>query len=414
MHSATKCPCDELKYNVSLVTHTRTGSSTRVVPRNIMKTTAENYRRKMFPLEEKIHMASILLENAKPIVIVSFFGNYFDNPYPTWRGYTIIELPLWKSGWLPQCEIDYNSNLKAGIAKHNIDKVVKPVEEYRRVDFNKKQLKVCPEIGKLKATWFGHSSVLLQFSNGLNCFVDPVFSERCSPVQYVGPARNTKVPMGIESLEKEGIVIHLVLVSHDHYDHLDKNTIAEFKQHFPKAEFIIPTNTTDDIKSDKCHELSWWQHIDFPRFQAKVTAVPAQHWTQRNAFDKQKALWSGYVIECAGTSCYFAGDTGYCQAFTDIGRLFPELTLALIPIGAYLPRWFMGPQHISPEEAVQVFQDLGCKNALGIHWLTFDLADDRATDPVKELEYFKLKIKENKADADKFIVTAIGVTKEYE
>lgn len=117
------------------------------------------------------------------------------------------------------------------------------------------------------------------------------------------------------------------------------------------------------------------------------------------------------MIECGETSVYFAGDTGYCQAFTDIGKQFPEITLALIPIGAYLPRWFMGPQHINPEEAVQVFRDLGCKNALGIHWLTFDLADDRGTEPVKELEYFKLK---RQVDSERFIVTSIGNTRQYE
>lgn len=375
---------------------------------------AENYRFKFLPLDIKLKQASDELEYTKPISTTSCYGKEFDNPYLTWRKYNKRELPIWKLGWIPQNEREYNEKINAGMEKYKdkIDCAVKSVEEYRTLNFDVKQLKICPVKGELKATWFGHSSVFLQFPNGLNCLVDPVFSKRCSPIKFLGPVRNTKVPMEISSMKQHGIEIHLVLISHNHYDHLDKTTIPEIQRNYPNARFIIPKKTSADIVSNNCNELTWWESIELnvSQCQAKITAVPAQHWSQRTMLDKNKSLWAGYVIECQGVSCYFAGDTGYCQAFKDIGQKFPEITLALIPIGAYLPRWFMGPQHVSPEEAVQVFRDLGCKNALGIHWLTFDLADDRGVQPVRELEYFKLK---NQVDSDRFIVTSIGTTKEY-
>lgn len=406
---------------IKLKNNTESKSLEQTSPTNHAKTkpTSELFRLRMYPLQEKLVQLMSDPVDARPLIEHSLGRKKFNNPYTTWRSYNITELPRWKLGWLPNDERAYNEELAAGIEAHQIDSLVKPEEYYHPKSCDSNQYKEPPMSGSVKATWLGHASVLIQFANGLNCLVDPVFSKRSSPSQWVGPSRNTSTPLTIKTLKRKGIDIHVVLISHNHHDHLDKNTIAEIRKYFPETQFVVPLETSRDIKAKRCTELNWWEDETFVinGMEVKISAVPAQHWTQRSAFDERKSLWAGYVIESANASCYFVGDTGYCRAFKDIGRKFPDITLALIPIGAYLPRWFMNPQHISPEEAVQVFKDLGCKNALGIHWLTFDLADDRGVGPVKELEYFKKMVKladsDSTNDIDKFVVTPIGVTQEY-
>lgn len=377
---------------------------------------SERYRLNLFPLKDKIALGDTDQINAEPIIKADRITGTkrFDNSYCTWRSYNKRELPLWKLGYIPQTEKDYNTELKAGILKLGIQDQVKPEDYVNTGAFDIENLKKKPADGSVQATWLGHASVLIQFSNGVNCLVDPMFSKRSSPVQFIGPKRNIKAPLTVKYLKDKGIQIHVVLISHNHHDHLDKGSIAQLKKHFPDVQFIVPLKTSHSIctkNETKIQELNWWQDITLTieNMPVTITAVPAQHWTQRNAIDERKSLWAGYVIKSADAKCYFAGDSGYCRAFKDIGKKFPEITLALIPIGAYLPRWFMNPQHISPEEAVQVFNDLGCKNALGIHWGTFDLADDRNVEPVQELEYFK----KTTDSADGFIVTPIGETREY-
>lgn len=389
---------------------------------------SENFRRKMYPLSDKLEHIKTDSKDTLPLSESKYLGSQkYNNPYCTWRPYKLTELPLWKAGWLPESEQEYNQKISEGIKQHNIEKSMDFKKFEVPKDFKQKEfdeLKQISDVGSLKATWLGHASVLIQFSNGINCLVDPLFSRRCSPVQFSGPKRNINAPVTVKNLKENGVDIHVVCISHNHHDHLDKNTIADLKKYFPEIQFIVPKNTKKKIGSKHCTELTWWQstNLVIKHEEVKITAVPAQHWTQRNAIDERKSLWAGYVIESADASCYFVGDSGYCRAFQDIGERFPNITLALIPIGAYKPRWFMNPQHMSPEEAVQVFRDLGCRNALGIHWLTFDLADDRGVEPVKELELFKIKAKlgsenlattEEAARIDRFVVTSVGETKSY-
>merc|ERR1712170_210578 len=167
---------------------------------------SNDYRLKSYSISAKIRSFTEDLEYAKPVVEKSCFRNRkprYNNPYPTWRGYQKRELFLWKIGWLPQSEHDYNSREKGSIKRNEIDKLVRSLDDYKssQPSVDIESLKTKPIRGKIKATWLGHSSVLVQFSCGINCLIDPIFSQRCSPVQLVGPLRNTKVPLTLQSLK---------------------------------------------------------------------------------------------------------------------------------------------------------------------------------------------------------------------
>jgi len=320
---------------------------------------------------------------------------------------------------VPKDEQDHNEKLKKDIDQKKLSvsgfgEKIGSLDEYLNVGkyFDSGRLLDKVEVGDVRVTWLGHASSLIQFSNGFNVLTDPVFSERASPSQWVGPKRNSRVPISISKLHSLGVEIHAVLISHNHYDHLDINTLQKVQQYYKKATIYSPLNTNQNtIKAKNSTELGWWDSAAFDDGEgvvAKVTLTPAQHWTKRSAFDDNKSLWGGFVIQSANTTAYFAGDTGYCQVFEEIGQTFPDITVALIPIGAYLPRWFMNPQHISPEEAVQVYKDLKCKNALAIHWLSFDLADDRGLEPVEELEFFK-----GDGESEGFVVKSVGESVDF-
>src|SRR5262249_12921532 len=150
-------------------------------------------------------------------------------------------------------------------------------------------------------------------------------------------------------------------------------------------------------------ELEWWQETELPR-GGKVTLVPAQHWSQRGLTDLNETLWGGYVIDAGGARWYFAGDTGYPAAFAEIGRRLPGIDFALLPIGAYEPRWFMGPQHLSPEDAARAFRDLGARRLVPMHWATFRLTDEPLDEPPRLLRAAMA------GELDKIIPLAIGET----
>jgi len=230
-------------------------------------------------------------------------------------------------------------------------------------------------------TWIGHSSFLLQHA-GLNILTDPIFSERCSPVQWAGPKRLTPTPFSLEQLP----AIDAVVISHSHYDHLDLNTVRALNQH-SQPRFYVPMGLAEWFLQqgiDNVVELNWWQH--HAQADWLFTAVPAQHFSGRTATDRNKTLWAGWVMQHQGRKFYFAGDTGYSNDFKNIGAYFGGVDLALIPIGAYNPRWFMQPMHINPEEAVQIHLDVGAKQSIGMHWGTFKLTDEPLLEPRQRLE----------------------------
>ncbi len=233
------------------------------------------------------------------------------------------------------------------------------------------------------AMWINHSTYLITV-NGLNILTDPIWSNRCSPVTFLGPKRKFKPAINIEQLPK----IDFVLISHDHYDHLDEKTVMQLFHHFRHITWIVPTGVKEWFTKrgiTQVVELSWWEHYNF-HGRMKVTAVPAQHFSGRSKKGFNKTLWAGYVCEFGHKRLYFVGDTGYNpHDFKKIGQHWGTMDLSLIPIGAYLPRRFMSPVHVDPYDAVCIHKEVGSKLSLGMHWKTFNLSDEQVHQPPFDL-----------------------------
>lgn len=222
----------------------------------------------------------------------------------------------------------------------------------------------------------GHASVLIQ-SGGLNVLTDPVWSNHVGPTSFLGPDRVRPPGVAFADLPK----IDIVVISHNHYDHMDFPTLRMLQER-DKPKVIVPlgndTILRDNIDGIAPVALDWGQSADLGN-GARVVSTPVQHWSQRGAFDRDKALWSGYFIDLPGGLIYFSGDTGLGNGWwvDETAKLATRrIDVALIGIGSYLPRWFMVPAHVNPTEAVAIFQKLGASAALGIHWGTFPLGDD--------------------------------------
>ncbi len=204
---------------------------------------------------------------------------------------------------------------------------------------------------KSTLTWIGHATVLLQLK-GRNILTDPHFSERASPVSWTGPKRAIPPGVALEDLPE----IHAVLISHDHYDSLDRTTIRRLRNR-PGGEhtvFFVPLGLQAwfaDLGVTRVVELDWWGRHEETGLE--VLAVPVQHWSKRGLIGRNRTLWAGWVVRRGGFSFFFVGDSGYTPLFKEIGRRLGPFDLTAIPIGAYEPRWFMGLHHMNPEEAVQ-------------------------------------------------------------
>ncbi|VDI05605.1 N-acyl-phosphatidylethanolamine-hydrolysing phospholipase D [Mytilus galloprovincialis] len=219
--------------------------------------------------------------------------------------------------------------------------------------------------------WIGHATFLVQF-NGLTVLADPVFLYRCSPVQVVGPYRYRPTPCEIKDLP----FIDAVIVSHNHYDHLEHDAVQKLNSRFKDIKWYVPEGTGSWFQKYDCNdvkEMTWWKEdvVKIGGKEVKFCCVPAQHWSQRTPTDAMKSLWCGWVIKSKHTF-YYSGDTGYCPVFKTIGEKYGPIDLSAIPIGCYAPRYFMKPQHINPEEAVKVHTEVGSKCSIAIHWGTFN------------------------------------------
>ena len=258
---------------------------------------------------------------------------------------------------------------------------------------------------RIAATFIGHSTFLLQIG-GLCVLTDPIWSERCSPVSVAGPRRVRRPGQRLDSLPG----VDLLLVSHNHYDHMDLPTLRKVQARWSPYVATGLGNARHLAKAGirSAVELDWWQSTELAG--AKVTYVPAQHFSSRGIHDRNRCLWGGFVIEFRGAVVYFAGDSGYCPHFAEIGRRFPRIDLALIPIGAYEPRWFTRRNHVDPQEAVRAHLDLKPRRSLGMHFGTFQLTDEAIDAPVRALQ--QARAKAGVADAD-FDVLAFGETRQY-
>ncbi len=246
-----------------------------------------------------------------------------------------------------------------------------------------------PRVDGLRITHVGHSSYLVQVA-GRNLLVDPVWSERASPLRWAGPQRHTAPGILLGDLPP----LDAVLVTHNHYDHMDVSTLAElWKTH--RAHVLTPlgndTILRKAIPGIVVEAGDWWDGSDLgdglTAGKLRVTIVPAYHWSSRGLGDRRMALWGGFVIESAAGVVYCAGDTAWRDGaiFTEIARRFPAPDVAVLPVGAYAPRWFMSTQHCNPDEAVQMARVLGAKQVLGVHWGTFQLTDEPWDEPPRLL-----------------------------
>jgi L-ascorbate metabolism protein UlaG (beta-lactamase superfamily) len=233
---------------------------------------------------------------------------------------------------------------------------------------------------ELRVTFVNHSTILLQ-QRDLNILTDPVWCKRASPVSWAGPARRRKPGVRWDDLPR----IDIVLVSHNHYDHLD---IAALRKLAAKgqSQFIAPIGVGRWLRSqgiEPSAELDWGQSIAVQ--QATIHCVPALHFSARGMFDRNRTLWCGYIVEAANGHVYFAGDTAFGGHFAAIRERYGAPRVALLPIGAYEPRWFMSSVHMDPEEAVHAHRLLGARTSVAIHHGTFQLTDESIDTPARRL-----------------------------
>ena len=240
--------------------------------------------------------------------------------------------------------------------------------------------------GVVVVTWVGHASFLLQVG-GLNVLTDPVWSERASPVAFAGPRR--WLPPGIPF---DGLPpIDAVLIAHNHYDHLDDATVRRLAAREPDTRWLVPLGLAPFLRSRGARqvvELDWWQEARLDGLV--IGCTPAQHFSARGFRDRNRTLWCGWSLASVARHVFFAGDTGYHPVFGAIAERFGPFDVALLPIGAYEPRWFMQPVHMNPEEAVQASRDLVAARPrvaerptvmVAMHWGTFKLTDEPMDEP---------------------------------
>jgi len=257
-----------------------------------------------------------------------------------------------------------------------------------------------PDSNQVQITWIGHSTFLIQ-AEGVNLLTDPIWSDSCGPNSFLKVSR--VVPPGVPF---DGLPpIHAVLISHNHYDHLDAPTVKRLGN---GPTYFVPLGIAKWFEKRKIKnvvELDWWQ--TFPFHGLKVHSVPIQHFSNRTLFDRNETLWSGWIVETKSAKIFFAGDTGYSPVFKEIGDRFGPIQISIIPIGAYRPRWFMSPVHVDPPEAIKILKDTHSQVAIAGHWGTFKLSDEPLGEPPV---YLRKALREDGMDEGQFIPMKFGET----
>ncbi|KAL5013688.1 hypothetical protein ScPMuIL_007958 [Solemya velum] len=273
----------------------------------------------------------------------------YQNPWKTWRNVSIVRFLRYNVWDADHSKIPSQQELddKLPIVKGDTKKFVEPSSG-------------------VKMMWIGHASVLVQF-DGLTIITDPVFSEFI----VFGTHRRYRSPScEVKDLPK----IDAVLISHNHCDHLDKASVKQLNEKYgDNLKWYAPLGLKSWLNTNGCNnviQMDWWQEEEFStEKRTKFCCVPSQHWSKRGPIDDFKTLWCGWALIGPEHSFYFAGDTGYCEVFQQIGRKYGPFTSAAIPIGCYEPRDLMSPQHVDTEEAVKIHKDVKSENSLGIHWV---------------------------------------------
>ncbi|CAI4227868.1 unnamed protein product [Auanema sp. JU1783] len=294
-------------------------------------------------------------------------GSKFDNPlsFKNWKGLPGFSSILrWRFCETNQENVPSDTQI--------LDKTIPVTNLTSFVSQNK---------SSLFASWLGHATVLVEME-GARFITDPIWAARASFTSFLGPARYRPPPMKIEDLPE----LHFAVISHDHYDHLDLESVKYINRANPGIRWFVPLGMKEwmssvDIQNDETNrervtELNWGESVDFKVKDKNYTVwcLPAQHWGQRGPFDRNERLWSGWAIIGENKRFYYTGDTGFCEdEFRKIGNRLGPFDLAAIPIGAYAPRSFMKSQHINPDEAVEIHKLIKSKMSIGIHWGTYHM-----------------------------------------
>lgn len=257
----------------------------------------------------------------------------------------------------------------------------------------------------IRTTFVNHATVLIQVA-GVNILTDPIWSERCSPVSFAGPKRVRAPGVRFDDLPP----IDIIIVSHNHYDHLDLETLQRLRERDNPQIFVGLGNKLllEKHGFHKVTELDWWDHKNL-QSGLKLWSVPAQHFSGRGLVDRNKTLWTGFVIESPNGVIFFAGDTGFGPHFGQIHERFGDVTVAVLPIGAFMPREIMRHMHMNPDEALQAAQVLRARHSIGVHFGTFRLADDAEDEPIVELKKAQPKF----AHGSWFLVLDFGESRDF-
>lgn len=313
-------------------------------------------------------------------VTKSLFHGRFQNPWPTWEERTFSDMMRWNkerraAGFSLQGRLSFNPKPSPADFLAAFPPVTPDAAALAK-----------PPAEAIQAFWIGHASILVQVE-GFAFLTDPVFAERCSPISFLGPKR--VIPPALTATSPELPHIDAVVISHNHYDHLCKSSIrALYKRFGDNMKFYVPLGLSawfHKLGIKNVIEMDWYDEVEHAS-NLKVVFTPAQHWTMRTGFDRKASLWGGWALLGKSNKFWFAGDTGYCPVFKEIGERFGGFDLSAIPTGAYSPRWFMRPQHTNPGDAVLVHQDVKSKRSFAIHLATFSLTDENMDEPVKLLE----------------------------
>ena len=230
-------------------------------------------------------------------------------------------------------------------------------------------------------TFIGHATFLIQTATG-NILTDPMYSQRAGPLNLFGPRRVRQPAVPFDDLP----AISMVLVSHNHYDHCDRRTLRMLAKRFDPL-VVTPLGNGALVRSTgirRVEELDWWQ--DAKTSALPIALTPAQHFSARSPLDRNRALWGGFMLVAGGARIFFAGDTAYARFFRDARQRLGPIDLALLPIGAYEPRWFMQAVHMNPAEAVQAHLDLEASESIGMHFGTFQMTTEGIDEPLRALE----------------------------